>query len=221
MTLSPRDRAGRRDQVLAAAGRPRPSDRALATVGFLLSALCLVLGVATANGSPDRCLPGTGPWRSDVDPMAAAEPVALVADRIDACSSLVPVGVDAARQIEVPSVHTPEQAGWYRHGPTPGEQGPAVIVGHVDGDGRRGVFADLVEARPEDVITVVRRDGSTAVFAVTHVEQVPKDSFPTGAVYGNTTGAELRLITCGGALDPTGHSYEDNVIVYAGLVGRS
>ncbi|WP_420791340.1 hypothetical protein [Actinomycetospora lutea] len=39
-------------------------------------------------------------------------------------------------------------------------------------------------------------------------------------VYGDTAGAELRLITCGGALDASGRSSEDDVIVVAHLTGR-
>lgn len=200
--------------------------RALAVLAFALSAVCAAMGVATATSdgagaSADPCPPVTAPWRADPAPMTASDPVAITVDRVDACSSLVPVGVDGRRRIEVPSVHTPEQAGWYRHGPTPGERGPAVVVGHVDGDGRRGVFADLAEAAAGDRITVTRRDGSRAVFTVTGTVQVSKNWFPTRDVYGDTAGPELRLITCGGALDPTGWSDEDNVIVYAALTGRS
>lgn len=199
--------------------------RVLAVLAFVLSAVCAAMGVATATSDraagPDPCPPVTTPWRADPAPLPAADPVAITVDRVDACSSLVPVGVDAARRIEVPPVHTPEQAAWYRHGPTPGEQGPAVVVGHVDGDGRRGVFADLADTAAGDRITVTRRDGSLAVFTVTGTVQVSKNWFPTRDVYGDTAGAELRLITCGGALDATGRSYEDNVIVYATLTGRS
>ncbi|MEJ2859542.1 class F sortase [Actinomycetospora flava] len=210
---------------------PSPVDpsvvvRVVAVLAFVLSAVCAAMGVATATSdgagaSADPCPPVTTPFRADAEPMAAADPVAITVDRIDACSSLVPVGVDAQRRIEVPSVHTPEQAGWYRHGPTPGERGPAVVVGHVDGDGRRGVFADLAEATTGDRVTITRRDGSLAVFTVTGTVQVSKNWFPTRDVYGDTAGAELRLITCGGALDASGRSYEDNVIVYARLTGQS
>ncbi|GAA4926364.1 sortase family protein [Actinomycetospora succinea] len=199
--------------------------RVLAVGAFVLSAVCAAMGVATATSdgagaTADPCPPVTAPWRADPAPMTASDPVAITVDRIDACSSLVPVGVDDRRRIEVPSVHTPEQAGWYRHGPTPGERGPAVVVGHVDGDGRRGVFADLADATAGDRITITRRDGSHAVFTVTGTVQVSRNWFPTRDVYGDTAGAELRLITAGGALDPTGRSREDNVIVYATLTGR-
>ncbi|CAN5769296.1 hypothetical protein BH23ACT2_BH23ACT2_21190 [soil metagenome] len=63
-----------------------------------------------------------------------------------------------------------------------------------------------------------RADGQTAVFALTRIEQYPKDSFPTIEVYGDTAGAALRLITCGGSFDEdTGH-HRDNVVAYADLV---
>ena len=52
------------------------------------------------------------------------------------------------------------------------------------------------------------------------MEQYPKDAFPTERVYGDIDHAGLRLITCGGAFDRAARSYRDNVVVYAGLVGR-
>jgi hypothetical protein len=36
-------------------------------------------------------------------------------------------------------------------------------------------------------------------------------------VYGNTSNAQVRLITCGGAFDASARSYLDNIIVYATL----
>jgi hypothetical protein len=50
---------------------------------------------------------------------------------------------------------------------------------------------------------------------VRRVDQVAIGQFPTDAVYGDTAGPELRLITCGGTFDRATHSYRDNVIVYA------
>ena len=51
---------------------------------------------------------------------------------------------------------------------------------------------------------------------VDHKDEVPKDNFPTEAVYGNTTAPQLRLITCGG-VDHGAHTYKNNIIVYANL----
>ncbi|MFI5497242.1 class F sortase [Actinoplanes sp. NPDC051859] len=105
--------------------------------------------------------------------------------------------------------------GWYTKAPTPGALGPAILAGHVDYQGQLGTFARLSKLKPADLITVRRRDGSTATFSVTAVKRHPKDKFPTDAVYGPINHAGLRLITCGGDFDnDTGH-YEDNIVVYA------
>ncbi len=47
------------------------------------------------------------------------------------------------------------------------------------------------------------------------IEQHAKAEFPTESVYAPTAGAELRLVTCGGAFDRSSGHYVDNVIVFA------
>ncbi|NMO92824.1 class F sortase [Actinomycetospora sp. TBRC 11914] len=215
---------------------PRPTERLLRTVDAVVATppprativLALVaavlLGLAVVVVRPPatpHCAPVATPQYPDRTPLPASDPVALTVGSIDACSTLLPVGLDDERRIAVPSVHTPQQAGWYRLGPTPGALGPAVVVGHINGDGQEGVFADLDDVGAGDRVAVSRRDGRTAFFTVSQVVQADKDAFPTTAVYGNTPDAELRLITCGGALDRSAHRYQDNVIVFATYDGWS
>ena len=68
--------------------------------------------------------------------------------------------------------------------PTPGEAGPAVLLGHKDTRTRSAVFTRLPEIRNGDVIEVKRQDGITAVFTVGGIEQAGKTTFPTERVYG-------------------------------------
>ena len=117
----------------------------------------------------------------------------------------------------LPPVTTPMQASWFNGSPTPGEIGPSVIFGHVDGDKQAGIFFHLHELTKGDLVLVTRADGRTATFQVTKIEEIPKNTFPTDEVYGNTADAELRLITCGGSFDSAAHSYRDNIIVFAAL----
>jgi sortase (surface protein transpeptidase) len=147
-----------------------------------------------------------------------SSPVSLEIPKINASSSLMSLGLNPDRTVEVPPVSNPMQAGWYRNGPTPGEIGPAVLLGHVDGDHRAGIFFRLHELSPDDEVRVRREDGTTARFSVRRVDLVPKNAFPTEAVYGDTADAQLRLITCGGAFDRSARSYVSNVIVYATLL---
>lgn len=147
-----------------------------------------------------------------------SRPVAVSVPSIGARSpQVVDLGLQSDRTMEVPADF--DLAGWYVHGPTPGELGPAVLAGHVDSaEGGPAVFFRLGELQPGAEVLVERADGSTAVFAVDRVERYAKDDFPTLEVYGDTDHAALRLITCGGAFDDaTGH-YLDNVVAYAHLV---
>jgi LPXTG-site transpeptidase (sortase) family protein len=144
-------------------------------------------------------------------------PVSVRIPSIEAQSSLVQLGLNPDKTVQLPPVSTPMQAGWYEYSPTPGEIGPSVILGHVDGDKQEGIFFRLHEVRAGDQVLVSRQDGSTATFVVTRTQEIAKSEFPADAVYGDTSDAELRLITCGGVFDHSAHSYEDNVIVYATL----
>jgi hypothetical protein len=130
---------------------------------------------------------------------------------------LTGTGLDAVGGLAVPA--DPSLAGWYERGPQPGESGPAVLAGHVDWAGRPAVFQGLHRLVSGDEVVVDRADGSSVRFAVDRVVQVGKDAFPSREVYGPVAGAELRLITCGGAFDRTTGSYTDNVIVFARLAG--
>ncbi len=152
------------------------------------------------------------------EPMGKSEPVSLDVPAIGAHSSLVPLGLNADNTVQVPPVSTPLQAGWYTYAPTPGEVGPAIILGHVDGNHQKGIFYRLKELKPGDRISIARKDGTTAVFEVTKVDDVPKAEFEKAGVYDDTPDAQLRLITCGGVFDHAAHNYLDNIIVFAHLI---
>ncbi|MEV0408646.1 class F sortase [Actinoallomurus sp. NPDC050550] len=155
-----------------------------------------------------------------VDPSAgpalgASVPLHLDVPKIGIHASLLQVGLDHDGSVAVPPLSRAHLAGWYDKGPSPGERGPAVLVGHVDSKKGPAVFYRLGNLRPGDTVEVTRRDGVVATFTVDSVERVSKKHFPTQRVYGDLGFAGLRLITCGGDFD--GHSYLDNTIVYAHL----
>ncbi len=147
-----------------------------------------------------------------------SDPVSVDVPKIGAHSSLIPLGLNPDNTIQVPPVTTPLQAGWYTYAPTPGETGPAIVLGHVDGNHQKGIFFRLKELAAGDRVSIARKDGTTAVFEVTKVHQVPKKDFEAEGVYDDTAGPELRLITCGGVFDRSAHNYVDNIVVYARLV---
>jgi hypothetical protein len=201
--------------------------------GTFAASLFLVVLILTGCSAPDTAArPTPQPTqptssRSETPPPPANEPGTLARSRpvwidvpgIRAHSSLVPLGLNADRTVEVPPVDQPMQAGWYEHSPAPGQTGPSVVLGHVDGGGQDGIFARLHELRPGDEIRIGREDEQVARFVVERTEQFPKTEFPADQVYGDTKGPELRLITCGGSFDEAANSYRDNVIVFAVFAG--
>lgn len=149
--------------------------------------------------------------------LPASRPTSLSIPSINMTTKLLSLGLQADRTLEVPPGDPGSPAGWYNLSPTPGESGPAVVLGHVNAtDGGAGVFAKLRELDEGDTIDITRADGSTATFVFQYGEQYAKDAFPTQKVYGNTPGAELRLITCDG-YDPDTGQFDDNYVVYATL----
>lgn len=146
-----------------------------------------------------------------------APPASFEIPTIAAGSELLHLGLRDNGTLEVPPGDPGSPASWYTGSPAPGEQGPSVLLGHVDDSlGQPGVFADLPNLGEGDEITVAQEDGEAATFVVTKAEQYGKDTFPTLEVYGNTEDPELRLITCDGYNQSTGE-YEDNYVVYATL----
>jgi sortase (surface protein transpeptidase) len=147
--------------------------------------------------------------------LAASKPVRVDIPRIGVHSRLLSLGLERDGSIATPPLSQAQVAGWYDKGPTPGEAGPAVLVGHVDTKKGPAVFYKLGRLRPGDAVDITRKDGGVAAFTVDSVEHVPKSRFPTQRVYGDLAFAGVRLITCGGEFE--GHSYTDNTIVYGHL----
>jgi LPXTG-site transpeptidase (sortase) family protein len=189
-------------------------------LGCAVIALTMVLGGCSGEHSAPRQAttsePGS-PQVNDAAPQAGASPAEIFIPKINARSSLVALGLNADQTVEVPPVSQPMQAGWYDKAPAPGEVGPAVILGHVDGNKQPGIFYRLKEMAAGDEIKVARTDGTQLRFVVDKVEKVAKSDFPTDQVYGDTSRPELRLITCGGEFDKAAHSYKDNIVVFASL----
>jgi sortase (surface protein transpeptidase) len=149
--------------------------------------------------------------------LGASRPVKLTIPKIDVQSDLIETGLRSDNTLEVPPGDDGSPASWYDGSPTPGQTGPAVLLGHVNSlTDYDGVFYRLRELVPGDSVSVTREDGSTATFEVYSSEEYPKDEFPTKAVYFPVSGAELRLITCGGYSESAQY-YEDNLVVYARL----
>ncbi|MFF5845491.1 class F sortase [Streptomyces massasporeus] len=136
--------------------------------------------------------------------------------RLDA--PVMDLGLDRDRRLTAPPDDDPKLVGWYRHGASPGEQGTAVAVGHLDTDSGPAVFAGLPELKRGRIVKARRADGRIAVYTVDKIRSYEKAHFPSQEVYGARGRPELRLITCGGSYDRR-KGYSGNVVVFAHLTG--
>lgn len=178
---------------------------------------------AWAAGRPGlspRDLPGSQS-RAAAHRVPAADPASIEIPAIGVSAKIIARGLNPDGSIAVPPLKTPFVTSWYDRGPTPGEPGAAVILGHVDADGvGPAIFYKLGDLRPGNRIFVRLRNGRTAVFETYSVALYLKTRFPTSRVYGYTSWPTLRLVTCGGEFDPrTGH-YLGNTVAFASYVGQ-
>lgn len=204
---------------------------AAAAVLLLVAVGCLVVGSRRPDRLPDpvpaavaspSAAEGSAP--APPEPMGALQvarsaPVAL---RIGALGLAVPLsqlGLNPDGTVQVPTDF--QQPGWFRLGPTPGQVGSAVILGHVDSYRGPAVFFRLRSLRVGDRIEVRLADGVVAHFAVRAVETYLKREFPARRVYASRGYSALQLVTCGGTFDRRARSYLSNVVVYTSLVATT
>ncbi len=149
--------------------------------------------------------------------VARSRPEYLYVPGLGISVSLGVLGLNKDGTVQVPTDFY--QPGWYKYGPSPGQRGSAVILGHVDSYKGVAVFFYLDRLRPGNPIMVRLRDGVVVHFKVIGVREYSKSNFPGTAVYGMRPYAALQLVTCGGTFDrATGH-YLSNIVVYSVMTG--
>ena len=144
-------------------------------------------------------------------------PVRIEIDAVGVAAPVDPAGTNGDDTLEVPADFS--RTSYYTGRPVPGDPGPAIVIGHVDGRRGPAVFHRLRELQPGGEVRIHRSDGSVVTFVVERSKQVPKKAFPTDEVYGPTPDPTLRLITCGGSFDRSSGHYRDNTIVFLRLKG--
>lgn len=142
-------------------------------------------------------------------------PIHLLIPAIGVNAKIQNVGVTRSGRMAVPNSFS--DTGWYKYGPVPGQQGSAVIAGHVD-DGLAfpGVFKNLNGLRVGDDIYVTLKSGTTLHFVVTGSEAYSKDA-TTGDIFSDSSGTLLKLITCTGTWLPDQETHDQRLVVTAKL----
>lgn len=188
---------------------------------LLAAAAAFVLGLRGQQRSLSgpRFMAGWSAVPAAVKPTARSVPVALSIPAIRMSVPLSELGLNPNHTVQVPTNF--QEPGWYKYGPSPGQIGSSVILGHVDSYLGPAVFFQLRSLRPGDPVNVTLADGVVTHFVVRQVAIYPKANFPTLSVYGSHGYSGLQLVTCGGVFDTQARSYLSNVVVYTSLVSTS
>ena len=209
----------------------KPNARRLLTVTAALSAAVIVAIVGTLalrdttpRVSPEGTLTPRSPATTPTLPQTTyptSPPATASSPVVPSMLQLPSIGVDApidsvgvspgTNEIEVPPI---ERIGWYRFAASPGGPGSSVLLGHVDGAGREGVFFRLGSLEPGDPVSVGFADGTQRTFHVVGREEFAKGDLPA-ELFSRGGPSRLVLITCGGAFDASIRHYRDNVVVVA------
>jgi sortase (surface protein transpeptidase) len=177
------------------------------------------LGAATGFDVRDLFKGPDKPPPREFPVLEPSRPMRLTIPAIKVEAPILDVGLAKDGSVAVPPLERHNEAGWFDEGPTPGQFGPALIVGHADTRSGPSVFHQLGRLKPGQMIEVLREDHETAVFQVNSVEHYGKEKLPIQRVYGDYSRPALRLVTCGGTWLGGSRGYSDNVIVFASLVG--
>ena len=125
------------------------------------------------------------------------------------------VGVDRSGRMGLPTNFT--DVAWYKFGPYPGNQGSAVIAGHLDTViDDKAVFAKLSTLKKGDNIYVVDTTKQKVHFRVMAKEVYDDTKAPLGKIFEqNIPAARLNLITCDGTWNPKTKNYNERLVVYS------
>lgn len=146
-------------------------------------------------------------------PIPYFPPSRLVIPKIEVDTTVEHVGVGDDGTLLVSSI--PENVGWYRMGRMPGENGTAVIVGHLDmASGAPAVFYNLRQLEMGDEVYVTDERGKQMKFVIINKQSYPLDQIPLEEVFHGEGRAILNLITCDGDYIP-GIGYTHRIVISA------
>lgn len=149
-------------------------------------------------------------------PTPALIPATLIIPKLNIQAAVESVGLTPTNNMDVPK--NAADVAWYMHGPSPGQEGNAVITGHYDTPtGRPAVFYNLKKLKPGDEVTVISSQALKSTFIVNEISSIPYDIFPSDFVFKTKPGHNLNIITCNGVWDRQKRIYTERIVVYTTL----
>lgn len=186
------------------------------SAGILVVAAALVLaGCAAAPApSPEEPVSAASTPPATPDPTAAraaCDPVRVTVPSLGIDEEIIAQGLDAKGQLNP----EPKQTVWYTGSPRPGDDGVAVIAGHVQ-NVVPDVFWELDRVKPGDAIDVRCADGRVVALSVTRTKSVDKVALQSDAtVWGPSPTPVVAIITCDRNSRVVARHHVNNFVVWA------
>jgi LPXTG-site transpeptidase (sortase) family protein len=140
-------------------------------------------------------------------------PVRLKIPRLEVDAAIDQMGMTPEGDMQEPS--EPQNAGWYKFGPHPGNEGSAVIAGHYGVSKDAPVFNELHTLSRGDIVQVVDEKDTVVTFIVRELRTYDKDAVVPEVFSSSDEKAHLNLITCKGTWQEAQQTYSDRLVVFA------
>jgi sortase (surface protein transpeptidase) len=189
--------------------------------GFIILGILLALGFNNfqKNSNPPSTVSQTpSVTKVQTSTIKVGAPKRIIIPKLDVNANIESVTTDSQGRMDIPKNFY--DTAWYSKGAKPGQQGSAVIDGHVDTpQGTPSVFADIKSLTRGDLITIESSDGKKYNFSVTKVMNYPLETIPLNLIFDlNTRDKRLNLITCSGTWDRETKNYSNRLVVYSVLI---
>jgi hypothetical protein len=192
---------------------------AAGTIGLITIALIGAIVIKTHQSKRPAKLTAVKAEAKPSEAPADAKPDTtdhLVIDKIGTNARIVSVGLTKEGNMDAPG--NIYDVGLYKYGAKLGQNGTAVLAGHLDGaNGEKGVFYDLNKLKAGDTITINRYNATPLTYKVTKTKIYKSTDKPT-EVFKSSSGAHLNLITCTGSWDKNKAQYDERLVVFTELV---
>jgi len=144
----------------------------------------------------------------------SAIPEKFIIKSLGVNTNIESVGLTETGAMDVPK--NADNVAWYNLGVRPGEQGSAVIAGHLDKiTGAPAVFWNISKMQKGDEIVVIDSQKKSYKYIVEKTASYDYMTFPLQMVFATKDKKRLNLITCAGSWDTNKKIYSQRFVVFA------
>jgi LPXTG-site transpeptidase (sortase) family protein len=144
--------------------------------------------------------------------MVMKKPVRLCIPSVHLSTSIIPIHLSEDGQLKAPK--SSQVAGLYADGVLPGENGNAIVAGHVDNYTGPAIFYPLKHLKPGDFVFLFDQNNQYMKYEVLEVQSYYTQEAPLDKIFGDSTEKQLNLITCTGKYDRRKKEHEKRLVVY-------